>query len=72
MIDLDFSDSINIKITKVKDCVGFSHWEGDLYIGDEETASCTAPDFLGVVDNLLEYLYDEKSEWVKDNANERK
>lgn len=71
-MSLDYSDRITLNINKVTFNGEFTHWEGDLVINNEETASCTAPDFFGVVDNLIEYLYDEKSEWVKDNANERK
>ena len=73
MDEFDLSDGITIRISKAKDCVGFSHWEVDV---KSETAdaflSGTAASFLGVLDMASEYLYNEyqESEWFKDNAND--
>jgi len=74
MDEYDLSDSITIKITKAKDCVGFSHWEVDV---QSDTADAllggTAPTFWGAFDMASEYIWEQgqAEEWFKDDANAR-
>lgn len=69
---LDYSDSYTIKVTKVKFGEEFSHWEADLvFLDDSKCCFATAPTMAGVIDEVLNYLYDDNYEWTKDDANVR-
>jgi len=69
---LDYSDSVTIKITKVKFDNKFTHWEADLsFAEDGFYCSCTAPTMQGAIDEVMNYLYDSVYEWTKDDANKR-
>lgn len=75
MDEYDLSDSITIKISKAKDCVGFSHWEVDVISDnvDVEMAG-TSPTFWGVLNMATDYLWDtaDENDWFKDDANAKK
>ena len=67
---LDYSDSFTIKVTKVNFDREFTHWEGMIHSSDGELhCEVTAPTMGGVLDELLDYLYDRRYEWTKDDAN---
>lgn len=69
---LDYSDSFTIEVTKVKFDREFTHWEGMLYSSDGELhCEVTAPTMGGVLDEVMDYLYDRRYEWTKDDANKR-
>lgn len=71
-MELDYSDSINITITKVKFGGEFSHWSVDV---ESDTKSIglagTAPTIWGVLDMATDYLWEQgqEEEWFKANAN---
>jgi ribosome-associated translation inhibitor RaiA len=67
---LDYSDSVTIKITKVNYGGFFSHWEADLHSKSQDIyCEVTAPTMGGAIDEVINYLYDSKYEWTKDDAN---
>lgn len=72
--ELDYSDSITIKITKVKYLGEPSHWEFDMVNADwEDIASGTAPTFHGVVDMAVDMASNRNDlddpEWSRFDAN---
>lgn len=74
--ELDYSDSVVIKITKVRYLDEPSHWEFDMVNADwEDISSGTAPTFYGVVDMAIEMASErhdlDDPEWSKFDANER-
>jgi hypothetical protein len=48
-----------IVVTKMFDGGDFSHWEGELLYNDESVSQVTGPDYLGVVEALLDYAQNE-------------
>lgn len=70
---LDYSDSYTINVSKVKFNGKFTHWEGDLsFSNDGWYCGVTAPTMGGVIDELLNYLYEVDYQWTKEDANEIK
>jgi len=68
---LDYSDSVTIKITKVKFDDKFTHWEADLHSESQDIyCEVTAPTMGGAIDEVMNYLYDSVYEWTKDDAND--
>lgn len=71
-------EQVRTEIKKVFHYGKFSHWEMDVFYGDENIGGGTAPTYYGVSDMaaeiLHEYLSDiEKKEgWFDDDANEPK
>lgn len=69
---LDYSDSITIKLIKVKFNGKFTHWESSLYSSDNELfCDATAPTMGGAIDEALNYVYDMRYEWTRDDSNKR-
>jgi hypothetical protein len=68
---LDYSDSFTIKVTKVNYGGFFNHWEANIEFSDTNEYYCevTAPTMGGAIDEVINYLYDSKYEWTKDDAN---
>jgi hypothetical protein len=67
----NYSDSINIVVSKVRSNGVFTHWESDVYDQTLRVVSqCTGPTYMGVVDEALRYIYDEYPEWIEEDANE--
>lgn len=67
---IDYSDEITITITKVKYKGEFIHWESLLHSSDGELhCEVTAPTMGGAIDEAMNYLYDMRYEWTKDDAN---
>ncbi len=69
---LDYSDSVTIKITKVKFDDKFTHWEAKIELSETNEYYCevTAPTMEGALDEVMNYLYDSVYEWTKDDAND--
>jgi len=71
--DLDFSDYVTIKITKVKDSTGPAYWQMDIDGSDGEIGGGTAPTFYGVVDMAIEMARERNDiddpEWSRFDAN---
>ena len=71
-MELDYSDSIKIKITKVRFGGEFSHWEVEVESEDLSIGlGGTAPTIWGVLDMATDYLWEQgqEEEWFRDNAN---
>ena len=69
--ELDYSDSMNMFITKVKSNGVFTHWESTVYNNELRTvAEYTGPTYRGVVDEALAYIMDEYPVWVEEDAND--
>jgi hypothetical protein len=68
---LDYSDSITIKITKVKFGGEFTHWEAKIEFSETNEYYCevTAPNMVGALDEVMNYLYDSVPEWTRSDAN---
>lgn len=74
MSELDYSDSVTIKITRVKFDGEPTHWEYDLDSG----AGGTGPTFYGVLDMAVEAITGDHgdfdsihNDWVDFDANDR-
>lgn len=67
-IELDYSDFVNIKVTRVRNSDDFtaSHWQVDL----EDGSGGTAPTFAGVWDTAYEILTDRNG-WTDFDANQK-
>ena len=50
---------ISIVVSKILDGANLSHWEGELLYNDESVSQVTGPDYFGVVEALLDYVYEE-------------
>jgi hypothetical protein len=69
---LDYSDSITIKLIKVKFNGEFTHWESSVISSDNELfCDITAPTLGGAIDEAIDYVYDMRHEWTKDDSNKR-
>lgn len=69
---IDYSEGYDIKVTKVKYKGNFIHWEAHLHSFDGELdCEVTAPTMGGAIDECLDYLYDMRYEWTRDDANNR-
>ena len=67
----DYSDSMNMFITKVKSNGVFTHWKSTVYNNELKIVSeCTGPTYIGVMDSALAYIYDEYPVWVEEDAND--
>lgn len=76
MDELDYSDSVTIKISKVKYLDRPSHWEFEIVNSDwEEFGSGTGPTFYGVVDMAIEMARERNDiddpEWSRFDANRK-
>lgn len=78
MSEFDYSDSVTIKITKVKYDGDPSHWELDISGNGLDGSGGTAPSFNGIFDMAYSIVHGgdkssgwEIDEWVKFDANER-
>lgn len=77
MDEMDYSDSVTIKITKVKYNGEPSHWEVDIVEPDgEESGGGTSPTFYGAWDTAYEILtgdtgdFDSRhNSWIDFDAN---
>jgi hypothetical protein len=62
---LDYSDKFTIEVTKVNFDKEFTHWEAMLHSSDGELhCEVTAPTMGGVLDEVMDYLYDRRYELI--------
>jgi uncharacterized protein YaiE (UPF0345 family) len=66
---LDYSDKVTLVVTRVSFMGDPTHWEFDVLVDGGVEAGGTAPSFAGVVDGACRYLWDERPEWTRFNAN---
>lgn len=70
-------EQVRTEIKKIFHYGRFSHWEMDVFYGDENIGGGTAPTYYGVsdmaADIVYEYLKDNGKEgWFDSDANEQK
>ena len=73
MSELDYSDYVTIKVIRVKDETGPTHWEIEAVDsrGDCETYG-TSPTFAGAIDMGIESIYEiDFGKWARFDANNK-
>lgn len=68
----NYDDNVTINLTKVTFDGEFTHWESEIIIDQGELyCQTTAPTIGGAIDEAIDYLYNMKHEWTRDDANKR-